>query len=164
MTQNLFLLDETRAWLVRAVEDLAAVALTAPATLRSALFHCQQAAEKSLKAFLTWHQKPFPTTHNLTVLSGLCSELDASLDAAVAPALALTRFAVALNGMFCVIVTRVRHIAHPHNHTIPLFVAGTVPGGPQPHQLAGGPVSSRQRAENTIQSWFLHGAQPDEKR
>jgi len=30
------------------------------------------------------------------VLSGLCSELDASLDAAVAPALALTRFAVAL--------------------------------------------------------------------
>jgi HEPN domain-containing protein len=97
MTQNLFLLDETRAWLLRAAEDLAAaVALTAPVTLRSALFHCQQAAEKSLKAFLTWHQKPFPTTHNLTVLSGLCSELDASLDAAVAPALALTRFAVAL--------------------------------------------------------------------
>ena len=29
MTQNLFLLDETRAWLVRAAEDLAAaVALT----------------------------------------------------------------------------------------------------------------------------------------
>ena len=97
MTQNLFLLDETRAWLVRAAEDLAAaVALTAPATLRSALFHCRQAAEKSLKAFLTWRQKPFPTTHKLTVLSGLCSELDASLDAAVAPALALTRFAVAL--------------------------------------------------------------------
>jgi len=43
MTPNLFLLDETRAWLVRAAEDLAAaVALTAPATLRSALFHCQQ--------------------------------------------------------------------------------------------------------------------------
>ena len=30
------------------------------------------------------------------MLSGLCSELDTSLDAAVAPSLALTRFAVAL--------------------------------------------------------------------
>ena len=68
--------------------------------MRSSLFHCQQAAEKSLKAFLTWHQKPFPRTHNLTVLSGFCVELDASLDAAldaaVAPSLALTRFAVAM--------------------------------------------------------------------
>ncbi len=97
MTPNLFLLDETRAWLLRAAEDLAAAAvLTAPATLRSALFHCQQAAEKSLKAFLTWHQTPFPRTHNLTLLSGFCLELDASLEAAVAPSLALTRFAVAM--------------------------------------------------------------------
>ena len=97
MTPNLFLLDETRAWLLRAAEDLAAAAaLTAPATLRSALFHCQQAAEKSLKAFLTWHQRPFPRTHNLTVLSGFCAEVDASLDAAIAPSLALTRFAVAM--------------------------------------------------------------------
>lgn len=96
MTPSLFLLDETRSWLLRAAEDLAAEALTAPATLRSALFHCQQAAEKSLKAFLTWHQRPFPKTHDLRVLSGPCSEVDASLEAAVAPALALTRFAVAM--------------------------------------------------------------------
>jgi HEPN domain-containing protein len=97
MTPNLFLLDETRASLARAAEDLAAAtALTVPVTLRSALFHCQQAAEKSLKAFLTWHQTPFPRTHNLTLLSGFCLELDSSLDAVVAPSLALTRFAVAM--------------------------------------------------------------------
>jgi HEPN domain-containing protein len=97
MTPNLFLSDETRAWLQRAAEDLAAAALlTAPATLRSALFHCQQAAEKSLKAFLTWHQTPFPKTHDLTLLSGFCLELDASLDTVMAPSLALTRFAVAM--------------------------------------------------------------------
>ena len=96
MTPNLFLSDETRAWLLRAAEDLAAEVLTAPATLRSALFHCQQAAEKSLKAFLTWHQTPFPKTHDLTLLSGFCLELDASLDAVMAPSLALTRFAVAM--------------------------------------------------------------------
>src|ERR1035441_2481926 len=95
MTPNLFLLDETRAWLLRAAEDLAAAAaVTAPPGVRSALCHCQQAAEKSLKAFLTWHQRPFPRTHNLTVLSGFCAEVDASLDAAIAPSLALTRFAV----------------------------------------------------------------------
>jgi HEPN domain-containing protein len=64
--------------------------------LRSALFHCQQAAEKSIKAFLTWHQTPFPKTHDLTLLSGFCLELDASLDAVMAPSLALTRFAVAM--------------------------------------------------------------------
>ncbi|MCX6636945.1 MAG: HEPN domain-containing protein [Acidobacteria bacterium] len=69
MTPSLFLLDETRAWLLRGAEDLAA-ALTAPATLRSASLHCQQAAEKSLKAFPTWHQRPFPKTHDLRVLSG----------------------------------------------------------------------------------------------
>ena len=97
MTPNLFLSDETRAWLLRAAEDLAAAAvLAAPATLRSALFHCQQAAEKSLKAFLTWHQTPFPKTHDLTLLSGFCLELDASLDTVMAPSLALTRFAVAM--------------------------------------------------------------------
>jgi HEPN domain-containing protein len=66
------------------------------ATLRSALFHCQQAAEKSLKAFLTWHQTPFPRTHNLTLLSGFWLDLDATLDAVVVPSLALTRFAVAM--------------------------------------------------------------------
>lgn len=97
MTPNLFLLDETRAWLLRAAEDLAAAAvLNAPATLRSALFHCQQAAEKSFKAFLTWRQTPFPRTHNLTLLSGFCLERDASLEAVVAPSLALTRFAVSM--------------------------------------------------------------------
>ena len=97
MTPSLFRLDETRAWLVRAEEDLAAAdLLTGPATLRSALFHCQQAVEKSMKAFLTWHEKPFPRTHNLTVLSDFCLELDASLDSFMAPSLALTRFAVAM--------------------------------------------------------------------
>ena len=97
MTPNLFLSDETRAWLLRAAEDLAAASLLiAPVTLRSALFHCQQAAEKSLKAFLTWHQTPFPRTHDLALLSGFCLELDASLDTVMAPSLALTRFAVAM--------------------------------------------------------------------
>ena len=46
------LVAETRAWLVRAVDDLreAEHDLTAaPPLLRGAVFHCQQAAEKAMK-------------------------------------------------------------------------------------------------------------------
>ena len=47
---------DTRAWLSKAEADLrgATVDLAAdPPLLEDALFHCQQAAEKALKAFLT---------------------------------------------------------------------------------------------------------------
>ena len=48
------------------------------------------------QGFSTWHQRQFPRTHNLTVLSGFCAELDSTLDAVLAPSLALTRFAVTM--------------------------------------------------------------------
>jgi HEPN domain-containing protein len=44
MTPADWLLDETRQWVQRAEADLRAAS--------EALFHCQQAAEKYLKAFL----------------------------------------------------------------------------------------------------------------
>ncbi len=50
------LVANTREWLERAKEDLetGAFSLTAdPPFVRSALFHCQQAVEKAMKAFLT---------------------------------------------------------------------------------------------------------------
>ncbi len=37
-----------------------------------AVFHCQQAAEKALKAFLVWQTVPFDRVHNLTYLLDLC--------------------------------------------------------------------------------------------
>ncbi|MEN6400933.1 MAG: HEPN domain-containing protein, partial [Armatimonadia bacterium] len=39
-------------------------------------FHCQQAAEKMLKAFLILHDAAFPKTHDLLVLKNLCAALD----------------------------------------------------------------------------------------
>ena len=42
-------------------------------------YHCQQSAEKALKAFLVKHQIEFPKTHNLMVLINLCSDIDESL-------------------------------------------------------------------------------------
>jgi HEPN domain-containing protein len=42
----------------------------------SACFHCQQCAEKYLKAFLQEHMVRFERTHSLTLLLDLCISLD----------------------------------------------------------------------------------------
>jgi HEPN domain-containing protein len=43
------------------------------------LFHCQQAAEKALKALLAWHDEPFRKTHDLSVLGAQCAALEPEL-------------------------------------------------------------------------------------
>jgi len=58
-------------WLEKAEEDFGlAEHLLAEKTpyLEAVGFHCQQAAEKYLKAFLVFHQIPFPKTHDLDEL------------------------------------------------------------------------------------------------
>ena len=44
------------------------------------LFHCQQAVEKALKAFLTWHDRPFGKTHDLQRLGLRCPRVDPGLN------------------------------------------------------------------------------------
>ena len=39
-------------------------------------FHCQQAAEKMLKAWVQWHDIQAPRTHNLTEILELCRRID----------------------------------------------------------------------------------------
>lgn len=61
-------LVETRSWLRKASEDVRAaeVARGAEPPLRdAAVFHCQQAAEKAIKGFLTLHARPFRKTHSI---------------------------------------------------------------------------------------------------
>jgi HEPN domain-containing protein len=43
--------------------------------LGDATFHCQQAVEKTIKAFLTWHDRAFRKTHDLVELGAECSDL-----------------------------------------------------------------------------------------
>lgn len=65
---------EVRSWLVKAQQDLEAAAwlLSSPQPLYNAVgFHSQQAAEKTLKAYLTWVDEPFEKTHSLVAKSGL---------------------------------------------------------------------------------------------
>ncbi len=59
---------EARGWIVRAARDLRAAEhefQAVPPLLDDIVFHCQQAAEKALKGFLTWHDVPFRKTHSL---------------------------------------------------------------------------------------------------
>jgi HEPN domain-containing protein len=90
-------LKEASEWLRYAAEDLQSAELLAstnPPRLRQALFHAEQATEKALKSFLISQNRPYPLTHNLTLLRDLCGEIDPSLLDVIAPALRLTDFAI----------------------------------------------------------------------
>jgi len=57
-------------------------------------FHCQQAAEKYLKAYLTWQQVEFPKTHDIKRLVELAASCDRALAEDLNEAEALTPYAV----------------------------------------------------------------------
>jgi HEPN domain-containing protein len=90
------LLAEVREWLQRAMEDLREAEhdlVATPPLVRGAVFHCQQAAEKSLKAFLTWHNTPFRKTHLLEEVGEQCLGIDATLKAIIDRAVPLSQYA-----------------------------------------------------------------------
>ena len=90
------LLAETRAWFTKAATDLRAahgMSELAPPLLEAVVFHCQQAAEKALKGFLTWHNVPFRKSHNLEEIGEQCLKLDATLKEVVDRAVPLTEYA-----------------------------------------------------------------------
>lgn len=57
-------------------------------------FHCQQAVEKFLKAFLVKHQVEFPKTHSIMTLINLCSTVDPSFKKVLSSSDILTDYAV----------------------------------------------------------------------
>ena len=57
-------------------------------------FHCEQAVEKYLKAFLVKNQIEFPKTHSIMFLLNLCSEVDKSFKDELSEADYLTDYAV----------------------------------------------------------------------
>ncbi len=71
----------TKEWLSHAEDDLVLAELAARAGPRrpivgAGMFHCQQAFEKALKAYLTWRDQPFKKTHDLEELAQQCVGLD----------------------------------------------------------------------------------------
>jgi len=59
-------------------------------------FHSQQAAEKYLKAFLTWHQVAFPKTHDLEALLDLVEFENTSLAESLRDIIILTSYGIEL--------------------------------------------------------------------
>ena len=61
----------TRSWLLKAQRDLLSAKELAEADfplLDTAAYHCQQTAEKAIKAFLLYHDIRFEKTHDIEVL------------------------------------------------------------------------------------------------
>jgi len=77
MMPDEWLPDETREWITRGMKDLRVAGICANELPAEALFHCPQAAEKFLKAFLTWHRTVFRKTHELRELAMMCVRIDA---------------------------------------------------------------------------------------
>ena len=65
---------------------------TAPELMGVTVYHCQQAVEKALKGFLSWHDHPFQRTHDLVLLVRNCEGFDNSFAALRHTATVLTPY------------------------------------------------------------------------
>ena len=75
-------LAEVRSWLKKAAGDLRGADIdmaASPPFIEDMLFHCQQAAEKTMKGFLTAHDRIFRKTHDLDELASACEAVDPTL-------------------------------------------------------------------------------------
>ncbi len=83
-------------WAAKAEDDwrLCHRLVTDSSYAEAAAFHAQQAVEKYLKAFLTWHQVEFSKTHDIKRLLKLAGAQDPSLVEALSDAADLTAYAV----------------------------------------------------------------------
>jgi len=87
---------DARAWLAKTRQDLRRVEIllaASPADVEGALFHCQQAAEKAMRAFLIWHDVRFRRVHDLEEIGKQCVEVDVTLGALMGRAETLSEYA-----------------------------------------------------------------------
>lgn len=71
--------DLARAWMTKAISDLASAHILITGQekhLDTGSYHCQQAAEKALKAWLTAREIVFPKTHSLEEVLALAIPSD----------------------------------------------------------------------------------------
>lgn len=85
-----------RNWLIKAKRDLAAARRLASGPesyLDVAIYHCQQAAEKALKAFLSFYDEPPEKTHDVGALIARCERRESGFHKWVDAAAFLTPYA-----------------------------------------------------------------------
>ena len=86
-------------WLRKADDDIAVAErlLSDEVAFPNAVtFHCQQAAEKYIKAFLVWYEIDFPKTHDLEELLDLAETSNRDLAASLRNVIVLTPYGVEL--------------------------------------------------------------------
>lgn len=84
-------------WLLKAQHDLASAQKLASGIdpyFDTAIFHCQQSAEKALKGFLVFHDQPFEKTHDLERLLNLAKTFQEGLGNLFGEAELLSTYAV----------------------------------------------------------------------
>ena len=76
-------LEYVRDWFAKAGNDLKIasreMAAEDPAS-DAVCFHFQQAVEKTLKAWLIWHDVEYKPTHNIEILLAACEKIDAAFE------------------------------------------------------------------------------------
>jgi HEPN domain-containing protein len=90
------LVAEVRAWQLKARNDLETADYehqAEPPFCNDIVFHAQQAVEKTLNGFLSWHGIPFRKTYNLTERGGACCQVDPTLTPLLQRAAPLTEYA-----------------------------------------------------------------------
>ena len=91
-------IHEIYQWLQKADHDLLSAERLLrgdPPLLDTAVYHCQQAAEKALKAYLAFKDVPFEKVHDLTVLVEQCREIESTFGQLMDIAETLTPYATA---------------------------------------------------------------------
>ncbi len=73
--------EEVKNWIIKANNDYKTVEKLINQPEKEIItdtlcFHCQQYVEKSLKAYLIFHNKTFKKVHNMEYLVKLCCEID----------------------------------------------------------------------------------------
>lgn len=87
---------DARAWMTKAWRDLETARRVVggdPPLFDVAVYHCQQAAEKAIKAFLVHHDQPVQKTHDIEVLADLATEIEPSFSELMDAADSLTPYA-----------------------------------------------------------------------
>ncbi len=97
LSRDELVMQLTNQWVKKAQEDMdaAEALLVSDSNLWPIVaFHCQQSAEKYIKALLTFMQIEFGKTHDITILVEKFAEIKSELSKAIRPAEALTVYGV----------------------------------------------------------------------
>ena len=125
---------EAHAWLAKSWRDLETVrrAVTgSPPLYDMAVYHCQQCAEKAVKAFLVFNGHAYEKTHDIEVLVDRAKAIEAAFDQLADAADALTPYATRFrypNSTFAVEPLPAEYLeAEQHAQTVYDFVLNLLP-------------------------------------